>query len=146
MELLAALVGGAMTRAFIVGFIVWAAMALLRHRGLAARAVVCRPLGAAFLSLLGVLTSICDKFDHAAAVQFRHTAGPAVVALSIRSIAGARSAFKAMPTCLLHHLAATASRHCRFARADRQRGGVRRGPALTCYWLLNKGWKIKSRS
>ena len=72
-ELLAALVGGAVTRAFLVGLAVWLAMlvwpgvhVLPRHPlailwfGL---------LGATFLALLGVLTSIwAEKFDHAAAV------------------------------------------------------------------------------
>ncbi len=72
-ELLTALVGGAMTRAFIVGLICWVAMAL--YPGV--HVTPSHPwavlwfgfLGAAFLSFLGVLTSIwAEKFDHAAAV------------------------------------------------------------------------------
>ncbi|MFV0622816.1 ABC transporter permease [Sphingomonas sp. ac-8] len=73
-ELLAALVGGAVTRAFLVGGAVWLAMALWpgvhvtpRHLG---AILWFGLLGAMFLALIGVLTSIwAEKFDHAAAVQ-----------------------------------------------------------------------------
>ncbi len=72
-ELLAALVGGAVTRAFCVGFAVWLAMLLF----LGGAAIPANPLvailfgllGSALLAFLGVLTSIWgEKFDHAAAV------------------------------------------------------------------------------
>ena len=72
-ELLAALVGGAMTRAFLVGAAVWLAMLLWPGVDALPRyplvVLVFGLLGSAFLSLLGVLTSIwAEKFDHAAAV------------------------------------------------------------------------------
>jgi ABC-2 type transport system permease protein len=72
-ELLAALVGGSVTRAFCVGGAVWLAMLLwpgvdvIPAHPLVALAFGL--LGSTFLALLGVLTSIwAEKFDHAAAV------------------------------------------------------------------------------
>src|SRR5437588_3861160 len=72
-ELIAGLVGAAVTRAFFVGFAVWLAMLLWPGVSVEVR----RPelvlwfglMGALLLSFLGLLTSIwADKFDHAAAV------------------------------------------------------------------------------
>jgi ABC-2 type transport system permease protein len=72
-ELLAAWVGGALTRAWAVGLIALAAM--LVWPGLTVRVASLWPillfgtLGAAMLALLGVLTGLwAEKFDHAAAV------------------------------------------------------------------------------
>ena len=72
-ELIAALVGAAVTRAFLVGFAVWLAMLLWPDVSVDIR----RPelilwyglMGSLMLSFLGLLTSVwADKFDHAAAV------------------------------------------------------------------------------
>ena len=72
-ELIAGLIGAAVTRAFLVGFAVWLAMLLWPGVSVA----VHRPelvlwfglMGSLMLSFLGLLTSIwADKFDHAAAV------------------------------------------------------------------------------
>jgi len=72
-ELIAGMIGAAVTRAFLVGAAVWAAMAF--WPGVSVE--VHHPLfafwfglmGALMLSFLGLLTSIwADKFDHAAAV------------------------------------------------------------------------------
>lgn len=72
-ELIAGLVGAAVTRAFLVGCAVWLAMLLWPGVSVA----VARPelvlwfglMGALLLSFLGLLTSLwADKFDHAAAV------------------------------------------------------------------------------
>ena len=72
-ELIAGLVGAAVTRAFLVGFAVWLAMFLWPGVSVAMR----RPelvfwfglMGSLLLSFLGLLTSVwADKFDHAAAV------------------------------------------------------------------------------
>jgi ABC-2 type transport system permease protein len=72
-ELIAGLVGAALTRAFLVGFAVWLAMLLwpgvsvqIRHPELVFWFGL---MGALLLSFLGLLTSLwADKFDHAAAV------------------------------------------------------------------------------
>lgn len=72
-ELMAGLVGAAVTRAFLVGFAVW--LAMLLWPGVSVE--MHRPelvlwfglMGALLLSFLGLLTSLwADKFDHAAAV------------------------------------------------------------------------------
>ena len=72
-ELIAGLIGAAVTRAFLVGFAVWLAMLLWPGVSVAVQ----RPelvlwfglMGALLLSFLGLLTSLwADKFDHAAAV------------------------------------------------------------------------------
>lgn len=72
-ELMAGLIGAAVTRAFLVGFAVWLAMLLWPGVSVMAE----HPLsvlwfglmGAVMLSFLGFLTSLwADKFDHAAAV------------------------------------------------------------------------------
>ena len=72
-ELIAGLVGAAVTRAFLVGFAVWLAMLLWPGVSVDIR----RPelvfwfglMGALLLSFLGLLTSVwAEKFDHAAAV------------------------------------------------------------------------------
>jgi ABC-2 type transport system permease protein len=72
-ELIAGLIGAAVTRAFFVGFAVWLVMLLWPGVSVDMR----RPelvlwfglMGALMLSFLGLLTSIwADKFDHAAAV------------------------------------------------------------------------------
>jgi len=72
-ELIAGLVGAAVTRAFLVGVAVWLAMML--WPGVSVR--IDHPLwvfwfglmGATMLSFMGLLTSLwADKFDHAAAV------------------------------------------------------------------------------
>ncbi len=72
-ELVVAYVAGALTRAWLVGIAVWAAMAIAPG----VNVPIANPLlvvffgsmGAIMLALLGVLTGIwADKFDHAAAV------------------------------------------------------------------------------
>jgi len=72
-ELIAGLIGAAVTRAFLVGFAVWLAMLLWPGVSVDIR----RPelvfwfglMGALLLSFLGLLTSVwAEKFDHAAAV------------------------------------------------------------------------------
>ncbi len=73
-ELIAGLIGAAVTRAFLVGFAVWLAMLLWPGVSVAvapsAELVLWFGLmGALMLSFLGLLTSIwAEKFDHAAAV------------------------------------------------------------------------------
>jgi ABC-2 type transport system permease protein len=155
MELLAALVGGAMTRAFIVGFIVWAAMALYgigvwpQHLW----AVVWFGfLGAAFLSLLGVLTSIwADKFDHAAAVSNFVIIPLGLLSGTFYSVDRLAPAFRAFSHANPFFYIISGFRYGFLGTAD---SPVLIGSAvvfaldvvlaLTCYWLLNKGWKIKS--
>jgi ABC-2 type transport system permease protein len=155
MELLAALVGGAMTRAFIVGFIVWAAMALYgigvwpQHLW----AVIWFGfLGAAFLSLLGVLTSIwADKFDHAAAVTNFVIVPLGLLSGTFYSVDRLAPAFRAFSHANPFFYIISGFRYGFLGTADSPVligsavvFGLDVVLALTCYWLLNKGWKIKS--
>jgi ABC-2 type transport system permease protein len=72
-ELIAGLIGAAVTRAFLVGFAVWLAMLLwpgvsvhVRHPELVLWFGL---MGSLLLAFLGLLTSVwAEKFDHAAAV------------------------------------------------------------------------------
>ncbi len=73
-ELLAAIVAGAVTRAFCVGGAVWLAMAIWPGVHVTPHVPIAilwfGLLGSVFLALIGILTSIwAEKFDHAAAVQ-----------------------------------------------------------------------------
>ncbi len=72
-ELMAAWVGGAVTRAWLVGAAVWLAMLLAPGVDVPIRyplvVLYFGTMGAVLLALLGILTGIwADKFDHAAAV------------------------------------------------------------------------------
>ena len=72
-ELMAGLIGAAVTRAFLVGAAVWAAMLLWPGVSVAIEHPLAAfwfgLMGALMLSFLGLLTSVwADKFDHAAAV------------------------------------------------------------------------------
>lgn len=72
-ELLVAFVGGALTRAWLVGLAVWLAMVLAPGVHVPIRNILpivyFGTMGSVLLALLGVLTGIwADKFDHAAAV------------------------------------------------------------------------------
>jgi ABC-2 type transport system permease protein len=155
MELLAALVGGAMTRAFIVGFIVWAAMAIYgigvwpQHVWAVAWFGF---LGAMFLSLLGVLTSIwADKFDHAAAVSNFVIVPLGLLSGTFYSVDRLAPAFRAFSHANPFFYIISGFRYGFLGSADSPIlvgsvvvFGLDVVLALTCYWLLNKGWRIKS--
>lgn len=72
-ELMLAWVGGALTRAWLVGFAIWVVMALAPGVDVLVRnpllILYFGTMGSVLLALLGILTGIwSDKFDHAAAV------------------------------------------------------------------------------
>jgi ABC-2 type transport system permease protein len=72
-ELLAAMVGAAVTRAFLVGFAIWLVMLFWPGVHVLPKAplvaLVFGLLGSSLVALIGVMTSIwAEKFDHAAAV------------------------------------------------------------------------------
>ena len=155
LELLAALVGGAMTRAFLVGGIVWAAMAVYgidvwpRHLW----AVVWFGfLGSMFLSLLGVLTSIwAEKFDHAAAVTNFVIVPLGLLSGTFYSVDRLEPAFRAFSHANPFFYIISGFRYGFLGTAD---SPIVVGSivvfaidlvlALSCYALLRSGWKIKS--
>ena len=155
-ELLAALLGGAMTRAFIVGAICWLAMALYpgvhvfpRHPG----AILWFGfLGAMFLSLLGVLTSIwAEKFDHAAAVTNFVIAPLSLLSGTFYSVDKLAPAFRAFSHANPFFYIISGFRYGFVGTADSPVLvgslvilAIDAALAALCYALLRRGWKLKS--
>ncbi|MBV8237499.1 MAG: ABC transporter permease [Sphingomonas sp.] len=156
LELLTALVGGAMTRAFIVGLICWAAMAL--YPGVHVTPV--HPvaviwfgfLGAAFLAFLGVLTSIwAEKFDHAAAVTNFVIAPLSLLSGTFYSVDHLAPAFRAFSHVNPFFYIISGFRYGFLGTAD---SPVLVGSVvilaldialgLLCYVALRRGWKLKN--
>lgn len=155
-ELLAALCGGAVTRAFCVGAAVWLAMALWPG-------VDVMPahfwailwfgfLGSLFLALMGVLTSIwAEKFDHAAAVTNFVVAPLALLSGTFYSVDRLSPLFQAISHANPFFYIISGFRYGFLGVAD---SPILVGSAvilvldivlaLTCYALLRSGWKIKS--
>jgi ABC-2 type transport system permease protein len=154
-EMLAALAGGAVTRAFCVGGAVWVAMALWgvdvlpRHPwavlwfGL---------LGSLFLSLMGVLTSIwAEKFDHAAAVTNFVVAPLALLSGTFYSVERLAPTFQAISHANPFFYIISGFRYGFLGVADSPILigslailGLDVALALVCYALLRRGWKIKN--
>lgn len=155
-ELLAALVTASMTRAFLVGFAVWLAMALWPgvHVGIEHWWAVLwfGIMGAAMLSFLGVLTSIwAEKFDHAAAVTNFVVAPLALLSGTFYSIDRLAPAFQAVSHANPFFYAISGFRYGFLGVADSPilvgalvLLAINIGLALICYLLLKSGWKIKS--
>ena len=155
-ELLTALTGGAMTRAFIVGFICWCAMALwpeVHVTPVHLWAVLWFGfLGAMFLSLLGTLTSIwAEKFDHAAAVQNFVIAPLSLLSGTFYSVDRLAPAFRAFSHANPFFYIISGFRYGFLGTAD---SPVLLGSGvilaidvalgLLCYALLKRGWRLKS--
>ncbi|WP_277978507.1 ABC transporter permease [Sphingomonas phyllosphaerae] len=155
-ELLAALVGAAVTRAFCVGCAVWLAMALwpgvhvTPHHPLAV--LWFGLLGAMFLSFAGVLTSIwADKFDHAAAVTNFLIAPLTLLSGTFYSVDHLAPAFRAFSHINPFFYVISGFRYGFLGSAD---SPVAVGSVVIlaldvalgvlCYVLLKRGWKLKS--
>jgi ABC-2 type transport system permease protein len=155
-ELIAALIGAAVTRAVLVGLAVWLAMALWpgvhvvpRHIG----AVVWFGLtGAAMLGFLGLLTSIwADKFDHAAAVTNFVVAPLSLLSGTFYSIESLAPGFRAVSHANPFFYVISGFRYGFLGLSD---SPVTFGAGLllaidillgiVCYALLKRGWKLKS--
>ena len=155
-ELLAGLVGGAVTRAFLVGGAVWLAMALwpgvdvtpvhlwaILWFGL---------LGSLFLALLGVLTSIwAEKFDHAAAVTNFVVAPLALLSGTFYSVERLSPLFQAISHANPFFYVISGFRYGFLGAADSPILvgslvilGVNVVLGITCYTLLRRGWNIKN--
>ncbi|WP_156347123.1 ABC transporter permease [Sphingomonas sp. Leaf33] len=157
-ELLAALVGGAMTRAFCVGFTVWLAMLLF----LGSAAIPANPmvailfglLGSALLAFLGVLTSIWgEKFDHAAAVTNFVIAPLTLLSGTFYSVDRLAPAFQAVSHANPFFYVISGFRYGFLGVSDGYLP-VWAGAlivlalnivlGLVCYRLLKSGWKLKN--
>ncbi|MEW4466636.1 ABC transporter permease [Parasphingorhabdus sp. JC815] len=155
-ELLAGLVAAAITRAALVGFAVWTAMALWPGVNVSVNhwwAVIWFGfMGSAMLALLGVLTSIwAEKFDHSAAVTNFVVAPAALLSGTFYSIDRLAPIFQVISHANPFFYAISGFRYGFVGEAD---SPVLVGSlvllliniALTalCYILLKKGWKIKT--
>jgi ABC-2 type transport system permease protein len=155
-ELLAALVGGAVTRAFCVGAAIWLAMALFPGVHVTPHAPLAilwfGLLGSVFLALLGVLTSIwAEKFDHAAAVTNFVVAPLALLSGTFYSVDRLAPAFRAVSHANPVFYVISGFRYGFLGVAD---SPVLLGSivilaidvvlAVLCYLLLKSGWKLKN--
>ena len=155
-ELLAALVGGSVTRAICVGFAVWLAMLLwpgVHVMPVHMWAVVWfGVLGSAMLALVGVLTSIwAEKFDHAAAIGNFIVAPLSLLSGTFYSVDRLSPTFAAISHANPFFYAISGFRYGFIGAAD---SNVLLGSAvllgitvvlgIICYTLLRSGWKLKA--
>lgn len=155
-ELLGGLVAAAVTRAALVGFAVWLAMALWPGVQVSVThwwAVLWFGLmGSVMLALLGVLTSIwAEKFDHAAAVTNFVVAPLALLSGTFYSIDRLSPAFQAFSHANPFFYAISGFRYGFLGESDSPIGTgslvlliINLALTALCYYLLKKGWKIKS--
>jgi ABC-2 type transport system permease protein len=155
-ELIAGLIGAAVTRAFLVGFAVWLAMLLWPGVSVAVR----EPLwllwfalmGSLLLSFLGLLTSIwADKFDHAAAVSNFIVTPLSLLSGTFYSVEQLSPAFRAISHANPFFYVISGFRYGFLGTAD---SPLLVGAAIllvlniglwaACYALLKSGWKIKN--
>jgi ABC-2 type transport system permease protein len=155
-ELLTALVGGAVTRAFCVGAAIWLAMALWPGVHVTPRMLPAilwfGLLGSVLMALLGVLTSIwAEKFDHAAAVTNFVVAPLALLSGTFYSVDKLAPAFRAVSHANPVFYVISGFRYGFLGVAD---SPVLLGSviilaidavlAVLCYMLLKSGWKLKN--
>ena len=156
LEMLAALVGGSVTRAFCVGATVWLAMALWPGVNVTPHhfwAILWFGLlGSTFLALLGVLTSIwAEKFDHAAAVTNFVVAPLSLLSGTFYSVEKLSPTFQAISHANPFFYIISGFRYGFLGVAD---SPIALGSAvilgldmllgLLCYALLRSGWNIKN--
>ena len=155
-ELLVAMVGGAVTRAFCVGgavflaMLLWPGVHIVPHHPIAI--LWFGLLGATFLALLGVLTSIwAEKFDHAAAVTNFVIAPLSLLSGTFYSVDRLAPAFRAFSHANPFFYIISGFRYGFLGTAD---SPVLLGSViilvldallgLLCYALLRSGWKLKN--
>jgi ABC-2 type transport system permease protein len=155
-ELLAALVGASVTRAFLVGGTIWLAMAIWpgvnvtpAHFG----AVLWFGLmGSTLLALIGVLTSIwAEKFDHAAAIGNFIVAPAALLSGTFYSVERLSPAFQAISHANPFFYAISGFRYGFIGSADSPVMfgavlllGINVVLAIIAYLLLRSGWKLRA--
>ena len=155
-ELIAGLVGAAVTRAFLVGFAVWLAMLLwpgvsvhVRHLDLVLWFGL---MGALMLSFLGLLTSLwAEKFDHAAAVTNFVVTPLSLLSGTFYSVNQLAPAFRAVSHANPFFYVISGFRAGFLGLSDSPLWIGALGLLLfnlalwaACYALLKSGWKIKN--
>ncbi len=155
-ELIAGLVGAAVSRAFLVGFAVWLAMLLWPDVSV----VVRLPLwvfwfglmGSLMLAFLGLLTSIwAEKFDHAAAVTNFVVTPLSLLSGTFYSVEQLAPLFRTVSHANPFFYVISGFRYGFLGQSD---SPILVGSVLllflniglwaVCYLLLRSGWKIKN--
>ena len=155
-ELLVALVGGAVTRAIMVGFAVW--LAMLFWPGV--HVSIAHPwaviwfglLGSSLMAIAGVLTSIwAEKFDHAAAITNFVIAPLALLSGTFYSADKLSPVFQAVSHANPFFYIISGFRYGFLGQSDSPIAtgaivllGVNIVFALFAYYLLKSGWKLKN--
>jgi ABC-2 type transport system permease protein len=155
-ELLAALVGAAVTRAVLVGLAVWLAMCFwpgvsVVPQNLAA-VIWFGLMGAVLLSLLGVLTSIwADKFDHAAAVQNFVIQPLSLLSGTFYSVKSLHGVFQAISHANPFFYVISGFRYGFLGISDSpllvgtlMLLAINAALAIACYVAIDRGWKLKA--
>jgi len=155
-ELIAGLVGAAVTRAFLVGGAVWLAMALFPGVDVTMRHPLAAfwfgLMGALLLAFLGLITSIwAEKFDHAAAVTNFVVAPLSLLSGTFYSVEQLSPLFRAISHANPFFYIISGFRYGFLREAD---SPVLFGAGLLlvinlalfalCYGLLRSGWRIKN--
>jgi ABC-2 type transport system permease protein len=155
-ELLLAMAGASVTRAFLVGLAVWLAMLLWPGvhvmPGHVGAALWFGLMGSLLLSFLGLITSIwAEKFDHAAAVGNFVVAPLSLLSGTFYSIESLSPAFRAISHANPFFYVISGFRYGFLGVAD---SPVLLGALLLlalnvalgtlCYFLLKSGWKLKA--
>jgi len=156
LELIAAMVGAAVTRAVLVGIAVWLAMLLWPEVDVWPRhlwAVVWFGLmGSAMLGFLGLITSMwAEKFDHAAAVTNFFVAPLSLLSGTFYSIEALAPVFQAISHVNPFFYVISGFRFGFLGVADSPvvlgAGlllAINLALGLTCYVLLKRGWKLRA--
>jgi len=155
-ELIAGLIGAAVTRAFLVGCAVWLAMLIWPGVSVDVR----RPelllwfglMGALLLSFLGLLTSLwADKFDHAAAVTNFVVTPLSLLSGTFYSVEQLAPAFRTVSHLNPFFYVISGFRAGFLGTSDSPLWVGAIGLLVlnvvlwaTCYALLKSGWKIKN--
>jgi ABC-2 type transport system permease protein len=156
LELLAAMVGAAVTRAILVGFTVWLAMAfwpgvhVMPKEPLAI--IYFGVVGSGVVALIGVLTSIwAEKFDHAAAVTNFVIAPLALLSGTFYSVDRLAPAFQAISQANPFFYIISGFRYGFLGKTD---SDILTGAAVLAllfavlsvvtYRVLASGWKLRS--
>ncbi|HEX9931883.1 MAG TPA: ABC transporter permease [Allosphingosinicella sp.] len=155
-ELITALVGAAVTRAFLVGFAVWLAMLLWPGVDVMPSQIWAvlwfGLMGAVMLAFLGLATSIwAEKFDHAAAVTNFVVAPLSLLSGTFYSIETLSPAFRAVSHANPFFYVISGFRYGFLGRTDSDvlfgallLLGINIAFGAAVYALLRSGWKLKS--
>ncbi len=155
-ELLIAMVGSSVTRAFLVGLTIWGAMLLwpgVHVMPVQPLAVLWFALmGSTLLALMGLLTSIwAEKFDHAAAIGNFIVAPLALLSGTFYSVDKLSPTFAAISHANPFFYAISGFRYGFIGTADSPVliGGlvllaINVVLGVVCYLVLRSGWKLKN--